>query len=251
MILYQYRSQLNKTSLGYLRKLLENGELKFTKPSEFNDPFDCCPTQLGEVPVGSFPHAAGDMMNKSIQSMSSLMHGIACFTPHPNKMLMWSHYGDQHRSVCVGFDRRVLLDNPPKNSEGNPLYENVVKVEYTKNRPDEGSIEQYYHKSEEWEYEDEHRIISGAKKGHPMWGEGVWPVPPESIKEIILGARMNNGIEKEVVNLVRSVNPDIVIKKAILHMHTFEVLIEKYEEQPKVAPMHGAVLDPNGVWRNT
>jgi len=251
MILYQYRSQLNETNLGYLRRLIENGELKFTKPSEFNDPFDCCPTQLGEVPVGAFPHAVGDMVNKSIQSISSLMHGITCFTPHPNKMLMWSHYGDQHRSVCVGFDRRVLLDNPPINSEGNPLYENIVEVEYTDNRPDAGSVEQYYHKSKEWSYEDEHRIISGSKKGDPMWGEGVWPVPPESIKEVVLGARMNNRIEEKVVNLVRSVNPDIVIKKAVLHMHTFDVLIENYVDQPKVAPTQGSILDPNGVWRST
>jgi hypothetical protein len=252
MILYQYKGQLtNETSLGYLRNLIEKGELKFTKPSDFNDPFDCCPTQVSEIPAGAFPHAVGDMMNKSIQSASSLMHGIACFTPHPNKMLMWSHYGDQHRSVCVGFDTEILLEKPPLNSEGNPLYEDIVEVVYTENRPDGDSTDQYFHKSTEWHYEEERRIISGAKKGSPIWGEGVWPIPIESIKEIVLGARMPGELETKVVALVKSANPVIEIKKAVLHMHTFEILIESFEGQPNVGQMQGAICDPNGKWRNT
>ena len=53
MMLYQYRGNiinLGKKSFSegfeYLKGLLENGEIKFSKPAEFNDPFDCCPTQF-------------------------------------------------------------------------------------------------------------------------------------------------------------------------------------------------------------
>ena len=252
MILYQYRGRIsNRKSFGYLENLFKKGELKFTKPSEFNDPFDCCPTQLGEAPADAFPHAVGDMMNKSMQSATSMMHGIACFTPHPDKMLIWSHYGDQHRSVCVGFDSQILLDNPPLNSEGNPLYEDIVEVIYTSTRPDTESKEQYFHKSKEWYYEEERRIISCAKKGYPCWGAGVWDIPTVAIKEVVLGARMPYELEQKVVELTKFVNPDIVRRKAVLHMHTFEMLIEGFEDQPRIAPMQGVVMDPNGQWKNT
>lgn len=252
MILYQYRGDIsNDKGFGYLANLLKKGELKFTKPSDFNDPFDCCPTQLREVPGDAFPHAVGDMMNQSIQSATSMMHGIACLTPHADRMLMWSHYGNQHRSVCIGFDSQVLLNNPPINSEGNPLYEEIVEVVYTSTRPNAESKEQFYHKSKEWSYEDEHRIISCAKKGFPTWGEGVWAIPTAAIREIVLGARMLNNIEHKVVELAKSVIPDITIRKAVLHMHTFEILIESFENQPRVTPMHGVIMDPNGKWVDT
>lgn len=249
MILYQYRGNIdNDEGLGYLSDLLKKGDLKFTRPSEFNDPFDCCPTQLGEVPIDAFPHAVGDMMNKSIQSAISMMHGIACFTPHPNKMLMWSHYGDQHRGVCVGFDSNVLLKNPPLNSEGNPLYEDIVEVVYSSVRPEADCKEQYFQKSKEWSYEDERRIISSLKRGSPAWGAGVWPIPTAAIREIVLGARIPEKTEKKVVNMAKDANPNIAIQKAVLHMHNFEILIESFRDQPSVAPMQVSIMNPDGCW---
>ena len=249
MILYQYRGKISDDKgFGYLVNLFTKGDLKFTNPSKFNDPFDCCPTTIGEIPVDSFPHAVGDMMNQSIQSLTSQAHGVACFTPHPDKMLMWSHYGDQHRSVCIGFDSEILLKSPPLNSEGNPLCETIVEVVYTSTRPDADSKTQYFHKSEEWSYEDERRIISSVKKGQPMWGPGVWAIPTAAIREIVLGARMLNRTEQKVVEIAKAAIPDITIRKAVLHMHTFEILIEDFENQPCVAPMHGAIMGPNGKW---
>ena len=144
--------------------LLEKGEIKFTKPSEFNDPFDCSPTYLYELPENSFPHAVGSTINKSMQSVMSTIHGVVCFTLHPDSMLMWSHYGDQHRSVCVGFDTQILLDNVPINNKGNPLYNEIIKVNYTNIRPNANDKALFFKKSDEWAYEDEYRIVSSKKK---------------------------------------------------------------------------------------
>lgn len=149
MILYQYRGQISEgNGFEYLESLFKSGALKFTKPSEFNDPFDCCPTLVGEDPINAPPDLVADMMNRLHQSAISTSHGIVCLTPHPDNMLMWSHYGDQHRSVCVGFDTQILLDNRPLNREGNPLYENIVKVVYSSTRPDADTMEQYFQKFE-------------------------------------------------------------------------------------------------------
>ena len=122
-MLYQYRGKLTDEALGYLEDLLAKGCLKFTPPADFNDPFDCCPTTFTDVPASALPpNVACDSVNRGVQAGISSTHGVACFTPHADSMLMWSHYGDQHRSVCVGIDSNELATNVPRNDRGNPLY---------------------------------------------------------------------------------------------------------------------------------
>jgi hypothetical protein len=252
MILYQYRGPISdEIKFQYFVNLIKNGEMKFSKPSEFNDPFDCCPTQVSEFPPDALPHAVLDQINKHIQHATSQILGVTCLTPHPDKMLMWSHYGDQHRSVCVGFDRDLLLENVPTNSSGNQLYTEIVKVEYTKIRPNEEDRKAIFKKSEEWMYEDEYRIISSAKKGHPQWGPGIWNIPISAIKEVVIGARIEQALQARIVEIIKLTRPDIELKKAVLHAHTFDLVIEKLSDQPKVAPMKGCLLGPNGDWINT
>jgi hypothetical protein len=147
------------------------------------------------LPLNELPHAVIDAMNRQIQHATSQVLGVSCLTPHSDKMLMWSHYGEQHRSVCVGFDREILLENAPKNSEGNPLYTEIRKVEYTNSRPNNEGREAIFKKSEEWGYEDEYRIVSSAKKGHPQWGYGIWNIPIYAIKEVVIGARVERAIQ--------------------------------------------------------
>src|SRR5207253_3097370 len=36
--------------------------------------------------------------------------GICCFSEEYNNPLLWSHYGDQHRGICIGY----TLDRRPK-----------------------------------------------------------------------------------------------------------------------------------------
>lgn len=253
MILYQYRGSISKNeSFQHFVDLLKNGAMKFSKPSEFNDPFDCCPTQFGELPPNSgLPHAVTDVANRYHQDVISQVLGVSCLTPYSNKMLMWSHYGGQHRGICVGFDRDVLLENIPKNSEGNPLYTEIRKVDYTDTRPSEEDNDAIFKKSREWDREDEYRIVSLAKKGRPQWGPGVWNISTASIKEVVIGARVEPKEEEGIVKAIRSIKPDIEIKKAVLNTYSFDLEIEKLLNQPNVAPMTGFLHGPNGDWIKT
>lgn len=251
MILYQYRGVIAEKKFQFFIDLIKDGAMMFSKPSDFNDPFDCCPTQFSELPEGSLPHAVTDMMNHHIQQATSHVIGIFCLTPHPDRMLMWSHYGDQHRSVCVGFDTDILMECCPKNSEGNPLYSEIREVEYTNKRPDENDQNAIFKKSKEWCYENEYRVVSAAKKGHPQWGSGVWQIPKEAIKEVIIGARMPYNLQERIISELKLHRPDILRKKAVLHTHTFDLKIENIDTQPKVSPMSGHLRGPNGDWINT
>lgn len=250
MILYQYRGSISgETEYTYLINLLKDGSLKFSKSSEFNDPFDCFPSVFWEAPVGRIPHFVADRMHRARQNAMSQYVGISCFTSHPDKMLMWSHYGDQHKGVCIGFDTDDLVAKIGNNSEGHPMCSTFKKVEYTNMRPRRNDESSFYKKSMEWQYEDEYRLVSICQPGVPEWGPGVWNVPVSSIKEIILGARMSAELESKIVKFVLSNNPGMTLKKVVIHSHTFDLLIENYVDIPHCEAGSGTVLMPNGEWR--
>src|SRR5579864_957809 len=85
------------------------------------------------------------------------MHGALCFSRSWNNILMWSHYGDRHKGICLGFD---LPDAAGKCWETKYLEEIVVA-------PDLSSLPQiqqkpfiellYTGKYQGWSYEEEVR----------------------------------------------------------------------------------------------
>jgi len=248
MILYQYRGVLDDDHLQYLQDLLSVGNLNFSKPSKFNDPFDCCPPIMSEAPIGVIPNAVSEAMSRSVQAAISEIHGIACFTPHADSVLMWSHYGADHKSVCVGFDTEKLLKLAPTNSEGNKLYDDFSTVNYDVERPTDEENALYTTKASDWAYEEEVRLISSKKAGTPDWGPGVWCIPVEAICEIVLGARMTKESRRLVVKMAREIRTGIVVRQAVPHSHNFELVIEDFDSQPNVGNGRGTVRGPNRDW---
>lgn len=248
MLIYQYRRVRTAKELGYLQDLLNRGAMKFSRPDEFNDPFDCYPL-LWEAPgADEVPHAVVDHMNRNYQVGLSMIHGIACFTPHPDKMLMWSHYGDQHRGVCVGFDLQVLADQVPKNNQGHPLYEPPEPVIYSDARTSVDDTAMYTTKSPEWGYEEEYRLISVKSGGQPEGGPGIWEIPVAAVKQIVLGARMPQSARDEVV---RAVGGRFILNVAVLHSKEYRLVIEPLASQPHLNHAIGYVLRPDGIWQAT
>lgn len=91
-------------------------------------------------------------------------HGITCFSKTYKNALMWSHYADKHKGVCIGFDFQT-----------EKIYENFLlfKVRYsTKIEPvsffekkELINFKWIYTKSKDWEYEEEIRAITYGKVG--------------------------------------------------------------------------------------
>lgn len=254
MMIYQYRREINQQSLEYLFDLLANGRINFQNPNKFNDPFDCCPQHIPVdlVKESGLPAAVINSMNSSMHGVISAVCGICCFSSAPDNMLLWSHYGDHHRSVCVGFDADFLASNVPVNNKGNPLYEGVTKVIYGNNRPSSGSADAYHVKAECWEYEDEYRLISGNSQGEPEWGPGVWSLPTGSIKQVIFGARMDQELKDFIAERVKRIRPDIELLVVVPNPNTFDLLIESYHDQPSIpGRSRGVIHGPNGNWIET
>jgi hypothetical protein len=97
--------------------------------------------------------------------------GVCCFSESFNNMLLWSHYGDQHRGLCIGYG----LDSRPKPQMQKVLYggTRTVKsslIEKAVLKKDEQAIAALdesvlLRKAQEWRYEKEWRLL-GARGAH-------------------------------------------------------------------------------------
>ena len=131
---------------------IKKNYLRFTDPRGFNDPYDpIIKGKSGEV----------DFI------LDVLKVKIACLTKCNTNFLMWSHYADGHKGVCVEYDLSKFIMEKKIN---------ISSVEYTHNytidNHPEPSIDNenekdlipflklFTTKHKNWEYEDEVRLLS-------------------------------------------------------------------------------------------
>ena len=187
------------TSSGFLHRYLAIDEkmeqslrenyLWFADPLEFNDPYDCnmevdCDCNYEEVlrylretnksqgynmsdkllkikakKLVDDP-AEMELLSKKSDMDTVSKLGVCCFSQRDDNLLMWSHYGDKHKGVCLTFD--ITED---KNLFGKQLFNLEYPSIYPKHRfpADAGKFLALRFliatKSRDWEYEDEIRVV--------------------------------------------------------------------------------------------
>ncbi len=138
--------------------------------------------------------------------------GIFSLTENPAHPLMWSHYAEQHCGVVVQFD-----ENHPWFNQKIAVTDDIrqlVKVAYVQN-PHPRTWRQLngpdvlYTKGAEWAYEREWRIIRPLKDGIEVSpGKFCFDVPPDAIRSITFGCRVDPAFEKEIRDVVAA-NPNL------------------------------------------
>lgn len=226
----------------YLPKIFSGQSLKFSNPLEFNDPFECQPCyfiengsqgkqflkELSDLVDAKSPaekllarqraeRMAGKLLPRnSFPGMERLFAsiGVSCFSETKDNLLMWSHYADEHKGVCIGFDTKIHF------------FEGAWKVAYQdeypvitrpSDNPNTLLKKAILTKSSCWAYEQEWRVTrrtmsseeqvrAQVQYGHikniqlftEQHGPGLYPFPQEAIVEVLLGARMSPPVRQEV-----------------------------------------------------
>lgn len=239
---YVYRySKISK----HLYESLINSEIWFASPASFNDPFDSqyddqtkwdedsarifieetininCERIDPELIVRKFhedPDFFPFFVSESIKHFL-IKKGLCCFSSNPKKILMWSHYADSHRGVCIKFDisKDVNLFEFTQRINYSWRY---PKFDYIKDRKKEKELAvRLFAKSRHWEYEEEIRTI----KTKP----GLYGFNKECLKEIIFGMNSNT---KEIIALkqiVESNYNNVKFKKVQFKKNSFKIKFEK------------------------
>ncbi|OAQ41966.1 hypothetical protein A5893_02275 [Pedobacter psychrophilus] len=213
-IQYLYKYVNLSDALDYI---LKENTLKFSDPVDFNDPFDCS-EHLIKIKIDkdseriffdeaclkhNIPRRYRRKQIKKLGKTETYTDAlkikkrdfrVSCFSEIPDEVLMWSHYADKHKGVCIKFE----LDIMKKDYIIYPVnyISEIQEIDGNANTP----YVFYYlvtTKAARWNYEKEIRAITKT-------GNAIIPFSKESIKEVIFGCNVKESeIKKSVENIYR------------------------------------------------
>lgn len=245
-VLYKYRSLGNESERDRVKKTLVSNSIYFPSPDQFNDPFDCAvplslegtedewrkyilknmkrlmpnlsPTERLEKANRIIRSGAVEKLDPAISTRTVKHAGVYCLSAVNDDILMWSHYADSHKGVCLGF-RAGPMDM---------FFRRSQKVKYSKQYPitrvfdsDEQRMETaILTKSKHWEYEQEYRIIETE-------GFGEYSYPGELLVSVILGCNISEQNERNVKQWVQARNPRPTLLRAAKKNREYGLHIEE------------------------
>jgi hypothetical protein len=257
-VLYHWQS----FNADRLEALLMTNSLYCSSPSDFNDPWDCKPhfnTDILDDPVENEKHVtwAVELCRRRIPNMSEsdisrmsevlrkdklqaakyiseISEGVAltnasryrvyCLGPDVNNLLMWAHYADSHRGVCLEFSLR------------NEIFCSALSCEYFDEYPliplysnrEEDSLRTVLAKAKPWEYESEYRLVA-QERGNAiaddtlMTDKNLLQLPMGALQSVIVGCQ---GDWVRVSEMVARVAPGVRVKRAVRIPNRYQIRVE-------------------------
>lgn len=184
--------------------------LKISRVHDLNDPFELL----------SYKFQNEDHRKAWEATKQKLMErkGMLCFSKGWKNPVLWSHYGDRHKGVCLGFD---IPDEAPG------------EIDYLPERLDLNEISLktgksfVFSKFKHWEYENEWRTyvdIDPSTEENGLYfmefGEDL------KLKEVILGVRCTLPIEN-LKTLLKGIGSGISLVKTKLDDQSFQLVIDQ------------------------
>lgn len=246
---------------------ISNNYLWFSNPLDFNDPYDCnlkldfdnTEDELRlffkssknnyvlknddrgltidvEEKTRAFLNNP-DLMREKIhdifvnQIVSS--YGICSFSENDQSLLMWSHYADKHKGVCLVFDVKSDLSffSTPFKVEYQSKYPKINYVRDKINEKPLSSQSVFATKSKDWEYEDEIRIIKDIHSFNEFRGEIYFN--KTCLVEVIFGYKLSKDKEKTnfLKDYFKGFGYNIEFSEIKLKDHEFGLEKLRYKDQ--------------------
>lgn len=242
-VFYKYRPA-NKFTIA----LLEKQEIKFSFAEEYNDPFDSkliiktnndvdidsILRQLEETPIDKDEKLvlrekiiSDNFKNQLVEASRIAARRTvmsACFAGKSDDLVLWSHYANSHKGVCVGlrdcsstdihkmkFNIEGCCPYPDGSFDGSFL-DGIFPV-YKVNYSDSGIVEwnsfvdnfkiymdAHRTKARCWEYEDEYRLIVPAK----AFKSKILCFDPRYLVEVYLGCCIEPSFRTKVLQVLKA-----------------------------------------------
>lgn len=187
--LYRYRS------LEELDRELEAIEEPYLYCAAFgslNDPMEglfSTSRSLGE----SEKHRA---IRASIRDNKSQI-GMCSFSEVHNHELMWAHYADQFRGICISYSLSKLLKSLPQNVNFVRMFYNETEPTIHRTSEDPGQLAKMVlsYKNYRWLYEREWRMFAPLGKAHYQ--------DAACVTRVYLGSRIKDGDRNRITNRLK------------------------------------------------
>jgi hypothetical protein len=200
---------------------LSNIALRRLKVARFNDLND--PFELLAVDVAEFDLRVGIRAKKEYIDSTE---GLLCFSKTWRNPLMWSHYGDKHRGIALGFDVPDELLVPVNYIQG------LDKIKILANETKQSTIDNLlerlrYTKFDGWSYENELRQFFKLKELSHQSSLHFVPFSDTLIlREVILGPRCDIPVDA-VRTLVESFLGKVHVSRARIAYTKFGVVEDR------------------------
>jgi hypothetical protein len=206
-------------------RIFTHNEIYFPSPKKFNDPYDCrLPTMSFEASDKEWlnhytqhkglaeaqkkireghhkdPIHQNEFLNQFQNKIFNL--GVLCLSEVPDNILMWSHYAEGHKGLCLQFENTDIRAQKVEYTESYP------EINYLLTPEDNQRIFTLFTKSNHWHYEKEWRIIEYQH------GSGICTFPKEKITGVIFGSEMPPEIKKLIRQWVGDREPHIDVYEA-------------------------------------
>ncbi len=258
--LYKYRGVND-----YTQAIFKRNELYFAAPSQFNDPFDSAFQVIVEGPANQkvFEALAFELVKKKLPEFSmkekldaaqqigaALIQTkaeearlisieklakdtndkvrILSLSEKNDDILMWSHYADSHKGICLEFDTSpasFLNDAQPVTYDDTfpalNLLDIVVDEDLRKTAP------WLLTKARQWEYEREWRVLDFDG------GSGVKSFPPTCLTGVILGCRITDEDRERVLSWILARGGGIAVSQASEVPGQFRISAEPFPMSKK------------------
>ncbi len=232
----------------YHKRVLRTNEIFFTSARNFNDPFDSSvplrydlgsDEQLFELCVDHVRHDNIYLTDDEVKRVArnilrdnnprspgwityhiniqkeyaATKFGILSCSTIKDSILMWSHYSDFHKGICLRLNCqkfREFMESKECLENDLVIYWNYIdyKIEYPLQNPfeldeDESYVKQLLIKSEDWQYEKEIRFILFNYPNKAVI------IPDGIIDQVILGCRMSEKNKMEIIKITKSKNIEL------------------------------------------
>lgn len=253
----QYPKKLYKYQRVTLQtlKCLKSQKIYFGSPKQFNDPYDCSLTARVAIPTdaeieefrnhyladSTVPKTARkEFKNSSVEQLRDIVlraarttvdqhiehfmehNGVTCFSEVNDDLLMWSHYSDGQRGICLEFD-----------TDFEQFAFKLKKVRYAKEIPEidaiSGLIDEknldtfievlYCTKSASWEYEREWRALHN--KAGTLYG-----YPSEALTGVYFGPEIDSESLEIICLILRGQNEHVRIYRGSRSKDNYKIEFE-------------------------
>lgn len=124
--------------------------------------------------------------------------GIACFSETPTNELMWAHYADEFRGICIAYDFSDLRDSLEANAAFSRLFytESPPNLDLGENDLETDVRRVLSSKSQKWGYEREWRMFT-QRLGRIRYRNVA------TVRTIYFGHRIDPDIRRTIEGLAR------------------------------------------------
>ena len=140
--------------------------------------------QAYEAAIAEIKYGSIELLEGMRQNIS-----ISCLSERNDSILMWGHYANMHKGICVAYSVLEMTDREKTFVSVNYSDRLPVLIEYSEHGITRLFLESLRTKASDWEYEKEWRCIQDKAACGESWRRNGALLDVSSPKAIYLGCR--------------------------------------------------------------